>query len=115
VIVSLGHKTDGTATGSAGTVSWKLGETGKMLVVMYSLPFNFDFYSNWLGIGIFKEEDTSEYFNKMYYESEIDFKRKEFYYDTDAVVFDDGTFTVNATMGTTHKSEIHIYLKSMLC
>ena len=53
-----GHKTASTATGVEGVVSWTLGTTGKMLVIMYS----HDFHSNWMAVGIFKKRCT---FKKM--------------------------------------------------
>jgi hypothetical protein len=38
----------------AGTVSWKI-DNGDCAVVMFSLPFDFNLYSNWLSVGIMKE------------------------------------------------------------
>ena len=59
-----GHKTSNTATGCVGTVAWTLGNTGKMMVVMYSVPFSHDCHKNWLAVGIFTIEGTDDYFNK---------------------------------------------------
>ena len=38
----------------AGTISWKIGN-GDCAVVMFSLPYDFNLYSNWLSVGIMKE------------------------------------------------------------
>ena len=90
-----GHKTGYTATGCVGTVSWVIGSTGKMLVVMYSVPYDHNFHSNWCGAGIFKTGDTSNHYKLMYYNAESGFKRKEFYRNVDPVVYEDSDFTVS--------------------
>ena len=68
------------ATGCVGTNSWEIGNTGNILVVMYSVPFDHNLYSNWCGVGIFKKQDSiSHLFDTMYYEKETTcFARKEF-------------------------------------
>ena len=70
--------------------------------------FSFDFHSNWIGVGIFNEGDTQGHYQKMYYENEASFKRKDFYHETNPVQYDDGQFTVRGTCGTSHGAEIKI-------
>ena len=48
----------------AGTVSWKIGN-GDCAVVMFSLPYDFNLYSNWLSVGIMKESKNLK-FNRLY-------------------------------------------------
>ena len=80
-----------------------------MLVVMYSLPWNFNHSRNWIGVGIFPEGDTSSFFQKMYYESEtFQFKRKDFYYDVDALEFENDEYVVRATSGNDHHPKISV-------
>merc|ERR1712107_595064 len=74
-----GHKVSDTATGCVGTIAWKIGETGKMVVVMYSVPYDQNIHSNWCGVGIFDVTDTSDFFDIMYYGEEVKFRRKDFY------------------------------------
>jgi len=106
-----GHKTGNTATGCSGTVSWSIREKGKILVVMYSIPYSQDFHSNWAAVGIFNKGDTTGLFKRMYEDAEHCFKRKEFYRDTDPVIYNgDSDYTVQATMGTTHKAKIQVRL-----
>ena len=107
-----GHKTASTATGVEGVVSWTLGTTGKMLVIMYSCPYSHDFHSNWMAVGIFEPEDTTNYFDKMYYGTETEyFKRKAFWNDADPIFFDDGKdFIIEAGMGQSHKPTIKVIL-----
>ena len=107
-----GHKTKDTATGCVGTVSWVLGDTGKMLVVMYSAPYDHNLYSNWLAVGIFKEGPTDQHYQRMYNEHESHFKRKEFYYNTDKVEYSNGQFKVTGSMGTSHHPSINVPLDS---
>ena len=106
-----GHKVSDTATGCVGTVSWKLGDWDKMLVVMYSVPYSHDFHSNWLAVGIFNIEDTTDYYEMMYYKTENGFRRKKFYRNGDPVEYTgDEQFSVQGTMGSQHKPEIRISL-----
>ena len=80
-----------------------------MVVVMYSVPYSFDFYSNWCGVGIFDVTDTSNFFDMMYSGSEVGFRRKDFYNNTNTLIYeDDKRFEVSATMGTSHKSDIQV-------
>ena len=39
----MGSKTGWTATGCTGTAAWRIGDSGEMLVVMWSVPFD----QNW--------------------------------------------------------------------
>jgi len=88
--VMSGRKTSMTATGCHGVVSWKIGSTGKMLVVMYDLPYEYHvmtflswvmsddtlWYNNMLAVGIIPQGDITEHYNMMYYGAEDGFKRK---------------------------------------
>merc|ERR1711862_165333 len=103
-----GHKTSDAATGCVGTVAWKLEGKGKMLVVMYSIPYSHDFHSNWLGVGIFNLESTGGYYDKMYYQTQVGFQRKDFWSNLSPVSYSDGEYTVEATMGNSHKAEIRV-------
>ena len=40
----MGSKTGLTATGCTGTATWKIGDTGDMLAVMWSIPFDQNWY-----------------------------------------------------------------------
>ena len=94
-----------------------------ILEVLYklytNLPFSHDFYSNWIGVGTFNVGDTSDHFNKMYYQHQDTFKRKDFYSNLDPVEFDDGRFIVRAKCEADHKPQITIVIapknKDELC
>ena len=106
----MGHKTSNAATGCVGTVSWTLGDTNKMLVVAYSVPYSHDLHSNYLSVGIFDEGSTEGFYNKMLYKSGSNFERKEFYHDVTPLEYqdDEDGFGISASMGSNHKAEIII-------
>eukprot|EP00091_Calanus_sinicus_P003165 TRINITY_DN13321_c0_g1_i1.p1 TRINITY_DN13321_c0_g1~~TRINITY_DN13321_c0_g1_i1.p1 ORF type:complete len:203 (-),score=46.92 TRINITY_DN13321_c0_g1_i1:39-647(-) len=104
-----GHKVANTATGCSGTVSWTIGHQ-KMLVVMYSIPYSHDWHSNWCAVGIFDKGDTTDHFQMMYNNAEKGFKRKDFYRNTDPVIYQDANNIAVVNMGTTHKPELQVRL-----
>ena len=76
---------------------------------MYSVPYSFDLHSNWCGVGIFHVGQHEDLFQKMYYNAEVSFRRKEFYHNTDELRYEgDDQFEVSATMGTSHKPDIQV-------
>ena len=63
-----GHNTVGDydghyATGATGVVSWKIGDTGKKLAIMYTLPYRFEKLKNKMSIAIV---DESQKINKKF-------------------------------------------------
>merc|ERR1712215_123472 len=85
--------------------------SGKMVIIMYSVPYSHDFHKNWLAVGISKKEDTTGFYKTMYYKSEEEFKRKKFYKDADHVSYEeDDEYIVTGTMGSNHKPEIQVQL-----
>jgi hypothetical protein len=111
---SFGRKTSDTATGCAGTVSWKIDDD-YCAVVMFSLPYNFDFYSNWLSVGIMKKREV-EYkggnglFDHMYNDEEDRFKRGQFYHHENPIEYKRGSYKIVGEMGKTHEAEIKIQI-----
>merc|ERR1719225_535557 len=49
---TIGHKTSNTATGCIGTMAWRIGSTDYFVIVMYSVPYNQNWSSNQLAVGI---------------------------------------------------------------
>ncbi|OQV21920.1 Dehydrogenase/reductase SDR family member 1 [Hypsibius exemplaris] len=101
--IMAAHKTDHTATGSSGTVSWNVDGTGQRVVIMWSAPYSFDFHTNWLAVGVMDASSLhllgENTFNEMYKSEESWFKRKEFYRDTTQVRFAADQFEVTGSMG----------------
>ncbi|XP_060074368.1 tereporin-Ca1-like [Ylistrum balloti] len=109
------HKTGGTATGTYGSVSWVVND--RRVVVMWSVPFNHDYYQNWLGVGLTKPGKTKHdksWYKTMYYQSntsELSFIRKKFYTDVNPVTISDEDFEVEGTIGSTHIADAHIVVR----
>ena len=105
----VGYKTPHAATGCAGVLTWEIDESDEKLVLMYSIPYDHNLHSNWIGVGLCNKSITPT-FDEMYYGEERDFKRKEFYNDIDPVNFSTSKFAVDATSGTSHKPTIRVKL-----
>ncbi|XP_033748209.1 tereporin-Ca1-like [Pecten maximus] len=109
------HKTGGTATGTYGSVSWVVKD--RRVVVMWSVPFNHDYYTNWLAVGLTKPGFTAHdkaWYDTMYYHSNtpiLKFNRKNFYENVNPVTFSDGDFEVEGNMGSTHIANVHIIVR----
>merc|ERR1719154_838169 len=100
-----------TATGCHGVVSWTIGSTGKMLVVMYDLPYDHIWYSNVLAAGIFPQGDITGHYNMMYSGAEDGFKRETYSNIIRAVRYsEDPDYFVKATMASPSKSIISVQL-----
>merc|ERR1711935_765194 len=118
-VAVIGMKTFG-ATGCWGIMSWKIGKTDKVLIVMYSVPFDQNLHTDWCGVGISKLTNTKnligntkEVFNRMYYgEPGTWFKRQEFYKVIKNLEFEgDDTFNVSMVMGSSSITDMTVSFK----
>ena len=61
----------GTATGTCGTVSWQIEHLDTRLIVMWSVPFNFNIHDSYFAVGMIfnrgRFTSSSYWFNQMYY------------------------------------------------
>nr|AXS67888.1 coluporin-16 [Colubraria reticulata] len=112
------------AAGVYGTVSWEVSGVKRRFVIMLSAPYNFDFHSNWLALGMTRPGLTevangNKWFDHMYYgpvpkttdKVDLKFQRKRFYYLTDPVIYRDSEFEVVGVMTNVHKAEIKIVFR----
>ena len=113
----VARKTAYCATGSYGTVAWNIHDADCSPFVMWSAPFNSDFYNNWLGVGItqpghrFSPNERS--FDALYYRkpSSIEYAkyvRGEYSNKGSTIVVSDDLFEVHAVMGTSHHATASI-------
>ena len=121
--VMISHKASGTATGVYGTASWLIESTvasqQRRLVVMWSAPYDFNLHSNTLAVGITTPGQTTHpvgptWFDKMYYDEKVDvlpYLKKEFLRDFSPIMFEDDEYQVVATMGSSHKAQVKIYVR----
>lgn len=113
----VSHKCGFTATGTSGTVSWLINGTDRRLVIAWSAPFNFDFYSNHLILGLTNKgykKHNKTWFQTMYYGQEDEamiFERVKCRFTSNEVMIDDDLFEVTGTMDTNHKPEIKVIIK----
>ncbi|XP_062269858.1 tereporin-Ca1-like [Platichthys flesus] len=77
-------KDDNTATGTAGVLTYEMFHMRnrtcvKMMAIMFSVPFDYTYYKNYLGIGFFdKKREGKDLFKYMYNNKEFpDFIRQE--------------------------------------
>nr|KAG5686946.1 hypothetical protein BaRGS_029484 [Batillaria attramentaria] len=102
------RKTGGCATGSYGTVSWKVEGLNRRVYVMWSVPFNHDYFTNWLAVGLSRKGYTNHpgdnaLFDQMYSgksDLNIAFERHQ-----------DGDISLEATMGSSHKAEVRVIVR----
>lgn len=78
-------KDDNTASGAVGVLTYELFDMRKceckaIMAVMFSVPFDYNFYKNWLSVGIFEcPQACDEKLYKLMYNSKDfkNFKRQE--------------------------------------
>nr|BAI78310.1 echotoxin A [Monoplex echo] len=115
------RKPAGLASGVYGTVSWVLGQTNRRVVVMWSAPYNFDFYSNWMGVGMTKAgvsvpSSRSAWFDQMYYRgssSDLSFVRGEYYYHVNPIYWKNNEWEVEGSMTNVHNARVRVMVKPM--
>lgn len=97
-------KDDNTASGAVGVLTYELfdtrsRQTNSIMAVMFSVPFDYNFYKNWLALGIFESTQAcdSKLYDLMYKGKDFtNFKRQEA--NGSALVFAKGTLDVLACM-----------------
>lgn len=78
-------KDDNTATGAVGVLTYQMldmrnGNCSELIAVMFSVPFDYNLYKNWLGVGIFEHTRACDkkLYELMYYSSDFaNFARQE--------------------------------------
>lgn len=78
-------KDDNAATGAVGVLTYELFHMKKrhcneLIAVMFSVPFDYNFYQNWMALGIFEHtrECDKKLFDLMYEGKDLtNFKRRK--------------------------------------
>ena len=117
--IMVARKTRFTATGSYGTVSWLVDVNGQRqrIVVMWSVPYDYNWYSNWLAVGITNTVTHPAgglWYDNMYNRDDTpnnDFNRKKFRNNLDDLVFNLGRFEIVARMGNGHKTQVTVEVR----
>ena len=105
--------------GVSGVVSWDIGSTNKMLVVMYVKPWSAVLHANTLAVGIFPKGDLTGFFTKMFSGEELSFRR-HYYPDADGWMkpvqyTDDADFMVTGNMADAPKGNIAVRHQLLNC
>lgn len=111
-----GAHTAAAATGAIATIVWRIGfESAQKLAIMFSVPYNHNWFENVLAIGLTTEALPQKYalYDQMYYgNNKKFFARKGYYHDTTPIkVVGSHGFSVTGSMGTSHKPKIQIILR----
>ncbi len=64
------RKTDGpTATGSVGVIAYYMPDVKKTLAVLFSVPFDYNLYSNWWDAKVYPGRKNADYdmYKELYY------------------------------------------------
>ena len=89
----------GTATGTCGTVSWQIEHLDTRLIVMWSVPFNYNIHDSYFAVGMIfnrgRFTSSSYWFNQMYYSEKGPYKRG---YGGQNITFENSAIVVHATM-----------------
>jgi len=121
LILQIAHKVSNSIAGTAGTASWLIKGLKKRAVVMWSLPYNFNHYRNWLGVGLTNyetEENEEHLFNQMYNKNNgngLTFERGNYYDNTKTLSVNDGCIEITGIMGTSHKATVNIIVQNWSC
>ncbi|KAK6471279.1 DELTA-stichotoxin-Hcr4a-like [Huso huso] len=104
-------KTSYTARGSVGVLTYdviKNNDPVECIAMMFSVPFDYNWYKNWFAIGSFSVEKTCDHalYNRMYHKGEKGFIRRQ---ATDGIIeFTGKAVVIKATMSAAGRSIMKI-------
>ncbi|XP_036938272.1 bryoporin-like [Acanthopagrus latus] len=108
-------KDDNTASGAVGILTYEMfnmkqRSCTELMAVMFSVPFDYNFYKNWLGVGIFDKSQPCDksLFKRMYNDNQDSFVRHEA--NGSGVKFQGKTVDVRATMSDEGRAFIKMEL-----
>ncbi|KAK0133520.1 DELTA-sagatoxin-Srs1a [Merluccius polli] len=108
-------KTTGTATGAVGVFTYDLVNSGSetlcKIAVMFSVPFDFDFYDNLFAVGVFESNVECDYelYDLMYYKPQRGFLRDLALHDHRK--FKHGDIVIEASMTNTATPHLKVTVK----
>ncbi|CAG2242151.1 unnamed protein product [Mytilus edulis] len=110
----IGHKHSAGVTGTTGVVSYLIGEFDLRMVIMWSAPYNFDFFDNRLAVGFINSKEDGDIYNRMYYGIDKEFARNNYCRSCNAISNERDGFIIQGIMGTSHKSKVEVELSEIV-
>ena len=110
----IGRKNFGFS-GCWGIAAWEIKDTGKILTVFWSVPFDRNLYTNWMGVGIWNKQEFDKHgikkiFDVMWNADLGPFQRKNFHDDLEPIRHQARKFTILGKMDAEQKSKITVTL-----
>ncbi|XP_030622862.1 DELTA-thalatoxin-Avl1a-like [Chanos chanos] len=110
-------KNTGVASGAVGVLTYDLEQekkdADKMMAIMFSVPFDYNIYMNWLAVGIFDNSlpCDKELYKLMYEKDETTFKRVKA--AGSSILYTWNSVEIRATMSSARAAivEVEIYDK----
>lgn len=100
------QKTSGAATGSVGVLTYNLEPDGKKLQIMWSVPFDYNLYENWVNVSYGDEEASADLYNHLYYNDSDVTKAK----DTSKIFDLEGSLKAEVFMGDNGQASLTVKL-----
>uniref|UniRef100_W4VSD1 Conoporin 7 n=1 Tax=Conus geographus TaxID=6491 RepID=W4VSD1_CONGE len=108
-----------SATGTSGTVSWEVNGNRRRFVIMWSAPYNFNFYSNLMAVGMTIEGEVKVAPYHFWYYWMLDyadsptlkFKKKVFNSNEDPIIFRNKKFEIEGFMTKSHHALVRIIIR----
>ncbi|XP_030625868.1 bryoporin-like [Chanos chanos] len=113
-------KTAGTARGAVGVLTYDLfirekSRSDKLIAIMFSVPFDYNLYDNWLAVGIFDQAQPCDetLYKFMYYDSDYRFNRVK---ATDpSIVYTRESVEIRATMSNARTADVQVEIHDKCC
>ena len=116
---SLFAKTPSLLRGSPGVFTYDLSLNGSSttdeMAVMFSVPFNFNFYENWFAVGVFSGNKKCDYdlYHELYYDnSRGRFERGKA--KDGAVTYTYGKVVIEASMSDTYTPLLKVSVNEIM-
>ncbi|CAL8243558.1 unnamed protein product [Lota lota] len=107
-------KTALSLRGSVGVFTYDLFNTNEKMAVMFSVPFNFNFYENVFAVGVFSSNTVCDYdlYNTMYYKQPSGFVRGK---AKDSVLTHEGKkVVIKASMSDSYRSTLRVNVNEIV-
>ena len=114
---ALFAKTPYSLKGTVGVLTYDLtgGIPDKKMAVMFSLPFNFNFFDNWYAVGVFDSNTDCDYnlYYEMYYNESSSFERAKAK-DTPNLIYKFAQYVIVASMTDSYNSKIELRVEETI-